>query len=450
MFQNNLNVAVIGDNLLDIHIHGVCERVSPEAPVLVLKTKTKNEIITPGGSLNVAYQLKNFCKTVSFGLIDEETKNYLSHMDLSGCVYSELNIPRKIRFYSDDIQVLRYDIEDINIPDIEGKRNLIFNTLANRIKEFNIVVLSNYNKGLFSLEFSKNIIDLCNENNIKTIVDPKCDLYFWQNCTIFKPNFKEAYNLTRSTDMKTQAEILINQLNCESVVITNAGDGVLIKTKDNVFEYIPKSKVKNIINLSGAGDAFTAVLAISIASNIDVIESGIYAFEAGTEYVKHRNNEPIDFNYLFRKIHNSKQTSIEELKNVKNLIFTNGCYDFGLTSSHVKSLKYAKSLGDKLVVAVNSDASVRKLKGEGRPIMSLQERLEILSGLDCVDYVISFDEETPLELIKQIMPALIVKGGDYKPQDVAGFGLIPIHIHPIFNSMSTTEKIQKCQKIILK
>jgi len=201
--NKNLKIGVVGDNLVDLYRYGKCDRISPEAPIPVLFTERMDQEICPGGALNVCYQFKNFdCQVTSFGLIDEEAKEFFPFIDTSGCATINMPIPRKIRFYSDRHPLLRYDIEDNEYPDIDKRRKQIIELFSEKVKDFDVIILSNYNKGLFNHRFASEIISLC--ENKPCIVDPKSNIHFWEGCTIFKPNSREAFNMTGERCWKKQ------------------------------------------------------------------------------------------------------------------------------------------------------------------------------------------------------------------------------------------------------
>jgi len=209
------------------------------------------------------------------------------------------------------------------------------------------------------------------------------------------------------------------------------------------FEYQTSSSV-TAESVIGAGDCFVAFMAMGLATGMDIEHVVEVAYEAGKAYVQRKHNKPLTPYDLLRHADpiEAKIVTPEFLKNRDfKLSMTNGCFDFGLTGAHIKSLQYAKSCGDKLVVAINSDSSVEFLKGVGRPIMPLEERMCVVAGLECVDFVVSFDESTHVEMIKTMHPEFLIKGGDYQPENVVGYGIVPIIIHPIFGGISTTQKL---------
>jgi D-beta-D-heptose 7-phosphate kinase/D-beta-D-heptose 1-phosphate adenosyltransferase len=336
------------------------------------------------------------------------------------------------------VQVVRHDIEtplcglDSNTVDIATMQII---DLINK-PNADVAIFSDYNKGFFSSKHQ--IIDLYKD--VITIVDPKTGpLSKWKGCTVFKPNSNEAKTLTGLTQWKEQAKYLQNELECEAVVITFGGDQVSGIWNGEFFNFIPHRSVA-VESVVGAGDCYAAFFAMAMGHGFSVPESAEIAWSAGAIYVQNIRNRPITPAELsIDGIVDPLDLTNRDFK----LVMTNGCFDVGLTQGHVKCLEYAKQQGDKLVVAINSDSSIKRLKGGNRPIMDLAERAFILSSLKCVDFVVSFEEDTPLEVIQQIHPDIIIKGGDYTIEQVVGNGLAKIIIAPFYESSSTTEKLMK-------
>lgn len=438
-------IAFIGDILLDIYAYGKVNRISPEFPVPLLKSNNIQEFC-PGGVANTANQLKHFnAECHLYGFVDSEAVKYIPNSDR--CAFIKGKIPRKWRFYDEDFPLLRWDVESDSYyeEDLEEYRNLLYGKFIQ--ETYDMVVISDYKKGVFDENLAKKIISYCNEKNIKTIVDSKNPLKFWKNCWLFKPNHAEAELFTGEKDVERQIKILKKELKCKNVLITQSGNGVTGIENKNPFSYQPALKTE-VLSTIGAGDAFSAILAFNLANNKSLPESVHYAFEAGAEYVRAKHNKPIT-PYALNKRFNSidaKIVSLEELlylKDVLNkpLVFTNGVFDLGLTAGHVQYLQESKKHG-LLIVALNSDKSVQRLKGDNRPIWPLEERMKVVAALESVDFVISFDEDTPIKLIEAIKPNLITKGGDYKAKNVAGYGLCPIKILKTYKGMTTTQKIE--------
>jgi D-beta-D-heptose 7-phosphate kinase/D-beta-D-heptose 1-phosphate adenosyltransferase len=406
----------------------------------------------PGGAANTAFQLKNFNVNVFLSCFYDHYAEHifsLHGLDLTRSIKVSNSVPIKKRFYDNDFPVFRWDIEDTeNYASYEQTTLLIEKSCLPGVfvPNCDVLILSDYDKGLFNCG---NFGFLTKQNLVPTIVDPKGEnLTKWKNCTVFKPNSEEAKKLSGKKGWKSQCKYFHESIECNSVVITQEGKGVvgscISEGEIEFFEFKPKKIQKNVNSVIGAGDAFTAILGLAIAHGFSLLEAVEIAFYAGSIYVSKKHNTPILNEELLRVEDPIKAKFMMPSKERDyKLIMTNGCFDFGLTSAHVEFLQEAKSLGDKLVVAINSDASVCKLKGENRPIMSLEERMKVVAGLESVDFVVSFDEETPLELIKVIEPNLVVKGGDYKREDIVGYGIVPTMSSKLYEGKSTTEKLTR-------
>lgn len=438
------NIAVIGDVCLDEYYNVQTKRLSPEFPIpVMLSGSDQPDRTMPGGAANVAYQLKQLnTKPVLYSLYDEYANDMFFKYEITappgpnGFVHT----PLKKRFYSGDSPMYRWDVEVPNYGLSESLLHEETQYLKSIIsyKKFDAVIFSDYNKGLFNSELIF-YVGMDVPNHVLTVVDPKSkDCSKWIGCNVFKPNAQEAFELSGKKDWKDQCDFFMNNLNCDHVVITAGGEGVFGKNGNEYFTYCPNQKVE-VVSVIGAGDSFASFLTVALLQGFTIQEATAIAYEAGSIYVQRRDNPLVKPIELLKE----KSVSPTALLNEPNLIFTNGCFDFGLTKAHVELLKYAKSLGGKLVVGINSDWSVAENKGSTRPIMPLEERIAVLSALECVDFVVSFNEKTPYELIKKLNPKKIVKGGDYRPEDVVGNDLAEVVIFPLVDSCSTTEKLAR-------
>lgn len=448
-----VSIGVIGDSMVDEYHKVKVTRISPESPnVSVMLSETDKPIERlPGGAANVCYQLRNFnVGTNLFSFIDPWSKSTFSNSginEISNCVLpNHLEIPRKIRFFDGEFQVGdRWDIEKPNygldkdyLLSLRSKlqHNLLLAT------DVNVFIFSDYDKGVFD-----NVMYNLPKNAI-SIVDPKNPpLSKWKGCTVFKPNSLEAFRLSDGLiDWKDQCDYFQEKLECQSVVITVSGDGVVGKSNGSYFEHHPIDHVE-ARKTSGAGDCFVGVLAVAIAHGMSVSESAAVAYEAGALFVQQHSRNPITPWALQKQ---SKFIDIEDLKDRSyKLVMTNGCFDI-LHSGHLESLRFAKSKGDKLLVAVNSDESVKRFKGEKRPVVGLHERMEMLAALEFVDFVISFDDDSPYGLIKEIRPEVLVKGADWKDRGgiVGGELVQETYFVPLVEDRSTTSIIDKIKTLI--
>jgi D-beta-D-heptose 7-phosphate kinase/D-beta-D-heptose 1-phosphate adenosyltransferase len=460
-------IAVIGDAMIDEYYEVEANRISPEFPIPVMKLlKFEDGDFCkryPGGAANVAYQLKNFNFDVGlfFGEDLEDIfhkngmKNIYFNKEMPGYI-NRSRVPVKKRFWDreKDFPLCRIDVEEknygIDVNRVNGAEYLdeMRKDMTKYAKEFKpyVTIYSDYDKGMFS-DITEPIIDDLDPS--LSIVDPKNGpLSKWKGCTIIKPNAKEAEVMSGETDWKKQADYFHDQTDCTAVVITQAGKGVVGKIGyDGYFEYFPETEVfaESVV---GAGDCFTAFLAMCMSHQMDLLDAIKVAFEAGRVYVQRKHNKPVTPKELLKHADSimSKFATIEELKDRDyKLVFTNGCFDI-MHLGHLHILEKAKSKGDKLVVAINTDESVKMSKGESRPILPLEQRKKMIAALECVDFVIEFSEKTPYNLIKEIIPDALAKGEDWKGNVVGSDIVKEVHLIPLLEGFSTTNIIEKIKK----
>ena len=437
-------ISVVGDSLIDEYYQITSERISPEFPIQILNSPNENPSkIVAGGAANVVRQFQNLhAKTKLVSIIDHYAYEVFNkNINVDYCkIHWQAETPKKKRFYHGEFPLVRWDCEtkNFNMSDYE----LTESYKDIKIPESDVIIFSDYNKGMFSQNWFKKYL----KNNI-TIVDPKKDIEKWKGCTIFKPNSTEAKNLSGKTNDKDQLAYFMKKLNCKSVIITKSEKGVIgcVNDPDNNF-FIPPYSIPDVRCVIGAGDAFIAFLSLSVANGMSYEKAAKISFNAGISYVKNKHNEPVNcLNLLESCIDFNKFINNPIILNKRNekLVFTNGCFDI-LHEGHIKTLQFAKSKGDKLVVGLNSDESVKKLKGSSRPINNIEKRINIISQLGFVDYVVVFEEETPLEIIKQIKPDVLVKGGDYQKSNIVGSNLVlETYTCKYLEGYSTTNLIKK-------
>lgn len=444
--KRSIFIHVIGDALLDQDYKIEANRISPECPnVNILQSPDDKPFRQfPGGAANVCYQLNNFnviCRLFSF--IDDEAYNIIRDKGVKYWGLIRLPqghfIPRKRRYYAQGFQVVaRWDIEKANygLESLKDLQNELLNTWQIFQAEPDAIIFSDYNKGLFN-DLSINRI----KTNAITIVDPKAaPLERWKGCTVFKPNAKEARELSGLQDWKAQCDYFKEALGCKVVIITQAGDGIVGKT-DDYFEYRPNVQI-HPVDIVGAGDCFAGMMALAMTLEFNAEQAAKIAFHGGLLCVQQKERGSFGPWSFGNKI--IKDLDLFKKRNYK-LVFTNGVFDI-MHVSHLNMLKFAKAQGDKLIVALNSDESVRRLKGESRPIIGLEDRMKMIAALECVDFVTSFNEDTPFELIKKLSPAFIVKGADYKKEEIAGHEIVGVEnviLYPYEPGNSTSLIIDK-------
>jgi D-beta-D-heptose 7-phosphate kinase/D-beta-D-heptose 1-phosphate adenosyltransferase len=413
LLNKKITISVVGDTLIDEFYKVNVNRISPEFPIPVMLSNSGNPYKTVcGGAANVANQFKYFnidTKLVSFlnfyakELCDAEGIDISHSHECDTC-----QVPIKKRFYHDDHPIMRWDVE---------AKNYGVDNLAQQLKNLNppesdVVIYSDYDKGLFTKKFNMT-------GNGISLVDPKIDVSLWNKCSVFKQNYHEAVRITGEKDIKKQIDKIIKKLKCEQVVITKSGEGVFGYSKEEGYvEVIPENELPKPVSVSGAGDAFAGFLAMGLGCGFSLKQSMTWAFNAGTIYVSNKYNQPLCMADFLRKEKYVKNWEFLANRNFK-LVVTGGCFDV-LHKGHMHSLREAKKHGDRLCVTLNSDESIKRLKGPKRPIMPLESRIEVLKSLEFVDYIVVFESNTPEDVLKVLKPDVYVKGTDYKNKELHG------------------------------
>ena len=376
-----MKVLVLGDVIIDKYIYGTSERLSPEAPVPVVKYR--REVESLGGAGLVYENLKSLGVDVT--LFEAEQPSSI-----------------KTRVICDGHYVTRID-DDIHAD----SKAVLRNVLRSNFSQWDYVILSDYNKGV--LDESLAIIEHINKFNCKIIVDPKEYATQYKGAWLVKPNYSE-FTKFGFNDWKG------------NIITTNAGNNVVASIEDEVYN-VPVEDVE-VSDVTGAGDCFLAAFVYGLTKQYNHKKCLELAVKGSREAVKHVGT------------HTLTVSDLEE-----RIVFTNGVFDI-LHTGHFELLAEAKSLGDKLVVGINSDASVKRLKGKDRPINDAVKRVRQLEILPWVDRVVLFSDDTPYELIKKLKPHVIVKGGDYTVEQVVGHDLAPVHLVPTVEGYSTTQIIE--------
>lgn len=471
MKENNHDILIIGDLMLDIYYQGLVTRISPEAPVPVFKKDTSERFV-PGGACNVAMNIKAAGKNAFlFGVIGKDENGAKlerilkeAGVDLKGIHRLDIDTISKTRFLSKtNQQLLRMDIE--NVDDIKRKINYdnLLHELEQLIPNYEVIVLSDYMKGLLTYDFTQTIINTANKYSVKVLVDVKDSNYKkYVGAWLLKPNIKELSSIT-NISVETHDEVvnasryLLNLADCEYVLTTCGARGMVLVGRDSVYQL--DTEGKTVYDVTGAGDTVIAYLASQLidgecverAVEIANYAAGIQVGKVGTAtvYIQEVRElmDGVGSNYIKKKLRWRNLDDFRKKIEGKKLVFTNGCFDI-LHVGHKRYLEEAKKLGDLLVVGVNSDDSVKRLKGLDRPVNIERDRVEMLTALDCVDYVIVFEDDTPYDLIKLLKPDVLVKGGDYSPEEVVGKDIVELNggevvIIPLVEGKSTTAVIEK-------
>lgn len=462
-------VLVIGDIMLDQYIYGDTSRISPEAPVPIVKKHEFED--KPGGAGNVALNINKLGATVSLLAMcgnDPEGDSLAHFLTENGIQISLIRTPlptiKKTRILSKHQQLLRIDTES-SYNELDHSE--LLDKASKLIDKHDTVVLSDYAKGTLT-PVLQDLIKIARAKNKQVIVDPKeADLSRYKNANWITPNLKEFLTSADSKDddrsLQRRAEKLIIDNNFDGILLTRSEKGMSLFSKNRPPIHLP-AKVREVFDVTGAGDTVIALMAagLSVTENLNhIIElantaAGIVVGKMGAAYVTPEEIKleisKSEFNDKTRSFGIIEQEQLlKELQTSRlggeKIVFTNGCFDI-LHSGHVKYLEEAKALGDRLIIAVNSDESVKKLKGDHRPIIPLQQRMHLLSALKFVDWVISFDEETPEKLICNLLPDILTKGGDYKAENIAGYECIKknngeIIILSFTDNISTSNIIKK-------
>ena len=434
---NHANVLVLGDVMLDRYWFGATHRISPEAPVPVVRVQQNEE--RAGGAANVAMNIASLNVPVQLlGLIgqDETGCALTSLLQQQGihCNFVQLNTHptiTKLRILSRHQQLLRLDFEE-NFHHVQS--DALLQKLTHSVKDYGALVLSDYGKG--TLNDVQQMIQIARNAGVPVLIDPKgTDFQRYQGATLLTPNMSEFEAVVGPC--QSEEEIiekglqLISTINLTALLITRSEKGMTLLRPNQPAFHLP-TEAKEVFDVTGAGDTVISVLATALADGRSLEEACYLANVAAGIVVGKLGTSTVSIVELENAIHGRTSTgfgvmSKEELKAAvqlaknrgEKIVMTNGCFDI-LHPGHVSYLENARKLGDRLIVAVNTDHSVKRLKGENRPINDLHTRMAVLAGLSSVDWLVAFDEDTPQRLIGEILPDLLVKGGDYQPEEIAG------------------------------
>ncbi|QDM22871.1 D-glycero-beta-D-manno-heptose-7-phosphate kinase [Tardiphaga sp. vice154] len=470
-------VLCVGDLMLDEFVYGEVSRISPEAPAPVIAVQRSE--ITIGGAGNVARNIAALGATCIFvGLIgDDEAGRVLTDKlkqedRIEALLVTDPSRPttRKVRFVSEHFSthMLRADWEQASPASAAIEQRLI-DTILPQLARADIVLLSDYAKGVLTARLLRNVIDAARKLGKRVIVDPKsANLAIYRGATLLTPNRKEFAEATRSradTDagIATAAQEAMILADCEAMLITRSEHGMTLVPRDGAAIHVPALPVK-VRDVSGAGDTVAAMLAVALAAGAD-FETALRAATAaaavavgktGTAVVTpgewRRKILPHAFLAAEEKIVAAADldAQLAEWRAQQLRIgFTNGCFDI-LHPGHVKVLTAARATCDRLIVGLNSDASVKRLKGPERPVQDERARAEVLAALEAVDLVVIFEDDTPLALITQIAPATLVKGGDYTREQVVGHEVVAANggeviLVDILKGFSTTSLVERAR-----
>ena len=441
-------VLVVGDLILDKYTWGSVDRISPEAPVQVVEVE--REDVRLGGAGNVVNNLLSLGCQVSIASVvgadadGRELLSLLQQKDLDFSAIQQLKQRKtscKTRILANRQQILRVDRESVG-PITAVEQDELFAKVLALLPDVDAVLISDYLKGVLVPELLQRIIIACQKQQLPVVIDPKGkDFSRYRGATVLTPNRREA-EIATGTAIADEGSLLeaggqlLRQLQLDAVVLTRSEAGMSLFTANGAVNHFP-TEAREVFDVSGAGDTVVATIGAALAVGLQLedavklsnLAAGIVVGKLGTSTVA-----PDEIlNLLLRQSGTTEskilssiqlQMALEPLRAAgKQIVFTNGCFDL-LHAGHVKYLQQARQLGDLLVLGLNSDTSIRRLKGEKRPLLEETERAQILAALDCIDYLVVFDEDTPLELLEVVRPNVLVKGGDYRAEEVVGKELV--------------------------
>jgi D-beta-D-heptose 7-phosphate kinase/D-beta-D-heptose 1-phosphate adenosyltransferase len=474
-------VLLAGDFLLDIYVYGDALRISPEAPVPVLKVISRE--YRPGGAASVAADLAALgAKTICLGAVGKDTNAQTLKMllegvgaDISGMV-EVLDRPTitKERFvglaqHIHPQQLLRVD-EENDSPLSEQIYQKLLDMYKKKLPQVDIVCLQDYNKGLFEKDFCISLIKLAKAAGKKVLIDPapKADFAKYSNASVITPNRLEAsaasgISIKTIDDAAKAAAKLSKELKLDAVVITLDKEGAYLKT-NSIGQHIP-TITRKVYDVTGAGDVVLAALAASLAAGVDYKLAVEICNIAGGIEVEKFGTATVTIDEIINELISRKQKSGSKLKSFEQLetqlkwhrshkqkiVLTNGCFDV-LHRGHIEFLNFCKKQGDIVVLALNSDKSVKKIKDPDRPINNQLDRAAVLSAIESVDYIVIFDDPDPLNTVKKVKPDVLVKGQDWEHKGVIGREFVEsnggkVVLAPLVEGKSSTDTIEKMKSL---
>src|SRR5215472_5365763 len=471
-------VLCVGDLMLDEFVYGEVSRISPEAPAPVITARRSETNI--GGAGNVARNIASLGgRCIFVGLVgkdeaaDRLKKELAQHAGIECVLVPDEGRPttRKVRFVSEHFSthMLRADWERAAPAATEVEQKLS-EAILPQLARADIVLLSDYAKGVLTARVIRNVIDAAKKAGKSVIVDPKCaNFAIYRGATLLTPNRKEFAEATRSpadsdqtiAEAAREAMVLAD---CEAIVVTQSENGMTLVPRDGEVIHVGAHPVK-VRDVSGAGDTVAAALSLALACGADWEGALRIANAAAAVAVSKKGTASVTAAELRRKILPHAYLAAEEKivtsevaldehlfewrKQGLRIGFTNGCFDI-LHPGHVKVLTAARGACDRLIVGLNSDASARRLKGEGRPVQDERSRAEVLAALEAVDLVVLFEEDTPIHLITEIKPSVLVKGGDWTRETVVGHDVVEanggtVMLVDILQGHSTTTLVNRAR-----
>ncbi|MDY0211511.1 MAG: D-glycero-beta-D-manno-heptose-7-phosphate kinase [Desulfuromonadaceae bacterium] len=475
--STDITAVVVGDLMLDEYLWGDTHRISPEAPVAIVNVGREDTRL--GGAGNVVNNLRVLgAKVVLASVLGDDSDGALickrlqqAQVDIEAVIHDSGRITsRKTRILSGNQQMLRIDRESkqqIN-ADVEAR---LLEKLTLKLTNADVVFLSDYGKGVLSHTLIQHIVERAKAINIPVVVDPKgCDYAKYYGATLLTPNRREAAQasgiiISDDASLCAAGDKILHMAGLKALVLTRSEQGMSIFQPDRNPVHLP-TRSREVYDVSGAGDTVLTVVGLGLAAGFSVeqaafmanIAAGVVVGKVGTSTASPAELvEAAGFLLAGDKTKicdpHALQIVLRRLRQMgRKVVFTNGCFDL-LHAGHVSYLQRARELGDVLVLGLNSDASVRRLKGESRPLVSETDRAVILAALACVDYVVVFDDDTPMELIALLQPDILVKGSDYTEDNVVGADLVRqwggrVELMPFISGRSTTALVRKINSTV--
>ncbi|GLR64860.1 bifunctional D-glycero-beta-D-manno-heptose-7-phosphate kinase/D-glycero-beta-D-manno-heptose 1-phosphate adenylyltransferase HldE [Marinospirillum insulare] len=456
------NILVAGDVMLDRYWQGATSRISPEAPVPVVKVQAQDD--RPGGAANVALNLVSLGANAGLaGIVGRDdnarlldgrleqlgVKTFFDRSDTQPTV-------TKVRVMSRNQQLIRLDFEE----QLQAGQSFL-DAFSAGLKETDLVILSDYAKG--TLNQVQKMIQMARKAGKRVLIDPKGqDFSIYRQASVLTPNLSEFEAIVGEckdeTELEQKGEQLRSELELEALLITRSEKGMTLIREGLAPLHLP-TRAQEIYDVTGAGDTVIAVLGLALASGHDFPEAMMLANLAAGVVVAKPGTATVSLGEIYTALHSDtlQEYGVTEADRLAKLIrlaknkgekivFTNGCFDL-LHAGHVAYLEEARKLGNRLVVAVNSDESVSRLKGPSRPINTLERRMRVLAGLQSVDWVVPFTGDTPAEIIAQLVPNVLVKGGDYQVEAIAGAATVlaaggEVKVLSFVDGVSTTAMVR--------
>ncbi|MEM5536903.1 bifunctional D-glycero-beta-D-manno-heptose-7-phosphate kinase/D-glycero-beta-D-manno-heptose 1-phosphate adenylyltransferase HldE [Neptuniibacter pectenicola] len=461
-------VLVVGDLMLDRYWQGPTSRISPEAPVPIVKVEQHED--RPGGAANVALNVTALGAGVSLvGLVGDDEAGIALEKQLQSarvnCAFSKTDgepTITKLRVISRHQQLIRLDFEE---PFSSDYGEQVVNATTPLLANVGVLVLSDYGKG--TLSDCQRLVREAKAQNVAVLVDPKgCDFTRYRGATLLTPNlseFEAIVGVCKTEDeLVTRGQALVKTLELDALLVTRSEQGMTLIRANKEELHFP-ARAREVFDVTGAGDTVISTLAAALAAGEDLPNAVALSNIAASIVVGKLGTAAISAPELRREV--SKEQGAEKgvvteeqlliaLADARaageSIVFTNGCFDI-LHAGHVGYLAQARAQGDRLVLAINSDESVSRLKGPGRPINPVERRMAVLSGLEAVDWVLYFDEDTPERLLEQVRPDVLVKGGDYGIDGVVGGEFVrsyggEVKVLSFLDDCSTTAIVEKIQQ----